>query len=110
VSGIKVYNNTVFNNTHSGIATDATVSNSIIRNNVLYQNGQPIADLGSGTIQSNNLTADPKFIDGAANNFRLQSSSPAINAGVSLSEVLTDFDGIPRPQGSAFDIGSYEYR
>ena len=42
--------------------------------------------------------------------FHLQSSSPAINAGMTLtSDVTTDFDNISRPQGPAFDIGAYEW-
>ena len=34
--------------------------------------------------------------------------SPAINAGVTLSTVTTDFDGVSRPQGGVYDIGAYE--
>ena len=43
---------------------------------------------------------------------RLQSGSPAINVGADLSSIwsnATDKDGVSRPQGSAWDIGAYEY-
>lgn len=43
-----------------------------------------------------------------ATGYRLQPQSPAIDAGV-LTAVKNDFDGIPRPQGAACDIGAYEY-
>jgi len=39
----------------------------------------------------------------------LQSSSPAIDNGVSTTYVTTDFAGTARPRGSAIDIGAYEY-
>jgi parallel beta-helix repeat protein len=112
-SRTKVYNNTVFNNHQAGIAIDATVRDSIIRNNILYQNGATggIADFGTGmgTVKSNNLTTDPKFVNPAGSDFRLQSLSPAINAGAVLLEVSTDFDGRFRPQGVTYDIGAFEY-
>ncbi|WP_263357919.1 choice-of-anchor Q domain-containing protein [Acidicapsa ligni] len=43
-------------------------------------------------------------------NYNIQSTSAAINAGVSTSPTVTvDLIGTPRPQGPAFDIGAYEY-
>jgi hypothetical protein len=47
--------------------------------------------------------------------FRLTSSSSAIDAGLNLntadfSFVQTDLDGTARPQGAAYDIGAYEFR
>ncbi len=45
-------------------------------------------------------------------NFALQSNSPAINRGIDLSaqvQETSDIVGTPRPQGSAWDIGPYEY-
>jgi hypothetical protein len=60
---------------------------------------------------------DPQFIDisyglGAntsSNNLAITSSSPARDAGKKLSEFADDFAGTTRPQGSAWDIGAYEY-
>jgi hypothetical protein len=40
---------------------------------------------------------------------RLQPSSPAIDSGTCLAAVTQDFDGTPRPQGAACDMGAYEY-
>jgi hypothetical protein len=55
------------------------------------------------------LGQDPRFVDSLANDFRLQSSSPARDAGDSLLEVREDILGTSRPQGPRWDIGAYEY-
>jgi hypothetical protein len=79
-------------------------------NSIIYGNGVgQILDYGSGTTLSHNLTTDPKFVNAAGGDFRLRPDSPAINKGVSLSEVTYDYAGVPRPQGSGYDIGAYEY-
>lgn len=53
------------------------------------------------------LIADPLFMDRSAGNYRLQSSSPAIDQGLNLSYTL-DFDNRPVYSGSAPDLGAYE--
>jgi parallel beta-helix repeat protein len=107
-SGTKVYNNTIYNNTYQGILISG--SNAIVKNNISYLNGaSPIENGGSGTIMSNNLTTDPKFVNVGAMDFHLQSTSPGIDAGATLSEVTTDLDGISRPKGSGYDAGALEY-
>ncbi|MEK7407294.1 MAG: choice-of-anchor Q domain-containing protein [Acidobacteriota bacterium] len=77
---------------------------SLIRgsNNLWFGNGP-----GPGFLQ-NNVNADPRFAALAANDLRLQAGSPAIDAGVN-TQISTDFNGIARPQGSAYDIGAFEY-
>jgi hypothetical protein len=55
------------------------------------------------------LNSNPSFIDSANGNFRLQSSSPAINNGKAISGFNYDIEGKTRPQGSGWDIGAYEY-
>ena len=52
---------------------------------------------------------DPLFRNLSAGDYHLQSNSLAIDAGVFLSEVSNDFDGVPRPQGPRYDIGAYEF-
>jgi len=58
---------------------------------------------------SNNVVGLPLFVN-APNDFHLQNTSPAKNAGASLANYVTlDYDGIPRPQESTYDIGAFEY-
>jgi hypothetical protein len=95
----------------TGIFIRSGSTNAQIRNNIAYGNGGPqLSDTGSGTLLSNNLAdVDPKFVNAGAADFRLQSSSPAVNKGVTLSEVPKDYAGVSRPQGGSHDIGGYEY-
>lgn len=53
----------------------------------------------------NDIAADPLFSDGK----HLQSGSPCVNAGVTLSDVPDDCDGESRPRGAAYDIGCDEF-
>ena len=66
------------------------------------------------------VQANVNFVDAAGKNFQPTAGSPAINAGVTDSVYMTflarygidiskDPQGTLRPQGSAFDIGAYEY-
>lgn len=48
------------------------------------------------------------FVNPATGDFHLKSGSPAIDAGKTLANVLTDRDGNARPSGSAYDAGAYE--
>lgn len=62
------------------------------------------------------LEVDPQFVDPDAGDFTLENTSPCRDAGVVLSlppaadhTIARDYDGIQRPQGSAYDIGAHEY-
>ncbi len=65
----------------------------------------------SGGRSDTSLSADPKFASTAGSTaLTLQSTSPAINAGVTNTTVVPlDRRGIARPQGGSTDIGAYEY-
>jgi hypothetical protein len=60
---------------------------------------------------SHSRFADPRFVDPRANNFHLQSASPAIDAGARAEMPAAgeqDLDGAPRVKGGNIDIGCYE--
>lgn len=78
------------------------VSSVIGSNNLLFGGtGNPPAGL-AGT-----FVGDPLLVAPSAHDFHLQPGSPAIDRGIP-TPAATDFDGNPRPQGGAFDIGAYE--
>ena len=52
---------------------------------------------------------DPSFQNTIIYDFHLKENSCARNTGTTLTSFSVDKDGITRPQGSAWDIGAYEY-
>ena len=50
-----------------------------------------------------------QFVNSGAGNYHSQPPSVLIDAGTTLASFAADRDGISRPQGSAWDIGPYEY-
>jgi hypothetical protein len=61
------------------------------------------------TLTNNMVGTNVLFANYAGLDFRLQSGSPAINAGQTLALVTIDFDGRLRPRGAAYDIGAFEF-
>jgi len=57
---------------------------------------------------ANSLNTDPLLTDPASGDFTLQPTSPCINAGIDVG-LTEDYAGRRVPQGSAPDIGAYEY-
>jgi hypothetical protein len=64
----------------------------------------------TGVMGANDRYADPQFVNAGSADFRLKSTSPAINNGFSWTSLNTDFAGNPRPYGAGYDIGAYEYK
>jgi len=112
---ITIINNTTYNNglqtghNAGGITISySTAQNVVVRNNIAYKNSDFQISTNAGTVD-HNLITDPLFMNEAGRDFHLKSGSPAIDA-VSVGAPTTDYDGVSRPQGTAFDIGAYEYR
>ena len=52
---------------------------------------------------------NPLFVNPLVGDYHLQSASPALEAGKPEPLVANDYDGNPRPQDRAYDIGAYEH-
>lgn len=106
-----VRNNIVFNNGLNGIAEQGPTDLNTYDSNLVFGNSINW-NLGAPNIHTNDVTADPLFVNYLTNgtgDYRLQSASPAIGAGTSLSAPLTDLVGTPRPRNNGIDIGCYQF-
>lgn len=89
-----------------------TITNSIFWDEVFLLDGAITINysvIQGGYTGEGNIDADPLFVDPANRNYHLRVGSPCINAGTSDGAPLTDLDGTPRPQGSGYDMGAYEF-
>jgi hypothetical protein len=135
VIGTQIYNNLIYNiptngGGTTGIEVGGNPSNTSAWNNTITKvAGYAITFSGTGNVAVNNITfgnsnnvisgpvtkdhnlegVDPKFVDPMSNNYQLQETSPAIDTGNTIAAFSTDITGILRPQGMAWDIGSYEF-
>jgi len=55
-------------------------------------------------------TPSQLFVNAPAADYHLTPGSPAIDKGTTLNDVPTDLEGNPRPSGTAYDIGAYEFQ
>jgi len=61
-------------------------------------------------VGAGNRAGDPLFADPVAGDYHLRAGSAAIDAGTVAPEALpADHDGLPRFQGTAPDLGAYEF-
>lgn len=102
-----IFYDTVLGNTLKVFASTRTFTNVVVQNNLtssaqMSDNADPGISLVGNLVSTNPLLVDP------LTDFRLQVGSPAIDAGISLTDVLDDFNGTARPIGAAYDIGAYE--
>ncbi|MFA5020534.1 MAG: right-handed parallel beta-helix repeat-containing protein [Patescibacteria group bacterium] len=73
--------------------------------NLYYPSASYVKPAGQ---DANALTLDPKFNNAASADFTLAAASPAINKGFNL-QLSPDIAGVTIPQGSAPEIGAYEF-
>lgn len=105
-----VANNIVYDNRAYGVIEMGKMGgNNRYANNLVARSGTSWKVKGS---VSGSISSDPLFRNYLANgtgDYRVYSSSPAIDRGTSTKAPSIDFAGVARPRGAAVDVGAYEY-
>ncbi len=109
-SGTGVYNNTIINSTRNGITLGVGSSTATVRNNIVFGSrlDNYLCNGCSDPTQDHNLLdgTNPLFV--SSSDYRLQSSSPAINGGVAIVGMMSDYSG--NSIKGLPDIGAYEFQ
>ena len=84
------------------VSLDTNLSWITGSHNLFFGAGNPLG------IFANSVAGNPMFVSLANGNFHLQAGSAAIDTGATLP-LSTDYDGVLRPQGAAYDIGAFEF-
>ncbi len=134
----EIINNTIFNhNADSPLAaaircgqneriTTVKIVNNIIASNargIIAKHGRFISGNDYNDVWNNfyndyigfvqaehDISVDPLFVDTTTGDFHLQNGSPCIDSADTTVAPEKDIDGTSRPQGTASDIGAYEYQ
>ncbi|MFM1920923.1 MAG: hypothetical protein RLZZ303_2557 [Candidatus Hydrogenedentota bacterium] len=68
------------------------------------------SNVGGGDPGPNNIAIEPRFVDRAADDYRLLPDSPSIDTGTPNGAPEKDLSGTSRPQLDGVDQGAYESR
>lgn len=101
---VKVLNNILYSQSGKPINSSNRKNINVTFNYNLYNNNGS----GAGGKGPNDIIADPQFVNAGGKDFRVKSTSPAINSGIKFNFLTTDILGNPRIKGSATDRGAYE--
>lgn len=106
-SNVVISNNIFYQPATAGIWFDTGgLTNVTVSNNLSF--GAAVSTGLSGVASASNLVnVDPRFVSVSGLDFHVQSGSPAIGAGMTLSSVPNDFDGYGRI--GAYTIGAYQF-
>jgi hypothetical protein len=117
VSGVKIYNNTIYNNSCGGsqhavqVGPGGAPLYTTVQNNIFYSNGHDDALIAGGsfnTVTPDNFAMNPTFVNAGSHDFHITSASGAASFGSNLSSSFgVDFDGNPRSTTGPWSSGAY---
>ena len=105
IANLKIWNSTVGLGVPRPFRAASSGSGGLEVRNLLVVGALP----AEAAHASNRSVGADAFANAEAHNYALAPGSPAIDAGIALTSVVTDRIGTKRPQGRAFDVGAYEY-
>jgi hypothetical protein len=110
-SNSQYYSLTIADNAGIGLFLPGNAGNNIVKNIISVNNRPNVRNDPGVSIQNSITSGAVNFVNAGAHDYHLASSaSNAINQGATLGAPYNvDKDGVSRPQGSAYDIGAYEF-
>jgi parallel beta-helix repeat protein len=118
ISHVMINNNIFYDQTFDTVTILGDTSNIEVDYNLAYNSNGTVPHCvqwgNHETCQPNPnhelWNVDPRFVDPLSGDFHLKATSPAIDSGDDLGDLVPDdFDGAVRPQGTGFDIGAFEF-
>jgi hypothetical protein len=126
IAYLTAVNNTFADIAYHGIGLRGDSHDGVVKNNIFYNMETSYWTEGTSTVDGDyNLVyqaqapgsqgphdkvgVDPSFVNVAGDDYHLKPASPAIDSGLALTQVDQDFDRVPRPQMSGWDIGAFEF-
>ncbi len=124
INGVDVRNNLFYQSANPSCTSNCSwyslahlQSGSLAQNVTINTNGYgpsaaSVVDENENAIPAQNInpvTGLVQFASPATLDLHLLAGSAAIDKGLALAEVRRDYDGTARPQGSAYDLGAFEY-
>ncbi|BAY82306.1 hypothetical protein NIES267_17850 [Calothrix parasitica NIES-267] len=109
-----IFSENSFRNIYVENASNVTLDNNLFVNTEEFADKTEIYDRGEGVanlnVFDNELAESVDFVNSEANDYRLNSNSPAINIGSSSvgNYANLDKDGKQRLGGAGIDVGAYE--
>lgn len=118
VTNLRIENNISYSpNTDFIYVYTSSGFSGTVANNLIFNGAISSATPGGLNFTGNLPNTDPLLVNPGNStidstvmvNANLNSGSPAIDAGLTISDVTNDYAGMARPQGSGYDIGALEF-
>jgi hypothetical protein len=106
IQNLRIWNGTVGTGVTRAFQAASSSSAGLDVRNLLVLGTRP----AEAAHASNLAVGGTAFVNAAGHNYELAAGAAAIDAGVDLAAVSADRSGVARPQGSAYDVGAYEWR
>ncbi|MFN8060139.1 MAG: choice-of-anchor Q domain-containing protein [Vicinamibacterales bacterium] len=106
IESVKIYNSTFGAGVGRAFLAASSTATGLDVRNVLFEGGTKPAEASA---PSNLVVSSSAFVSSASRDYHLVAGGAAIDHGEAVAGVASDRDGIVRPQGTAIDVGAYEY-
>ncbi len=108
----RIINNIIEQDDAKTIGAISSPTQGVTFSNNLWSKAPPTTMSGANSLTANPLLSKNGSLtpgDLTADYFKLLTTSPAIDQGATLTEVVKDYFATNRPEGASYDIGAHEF-